>query len=313
MSVLADWLIGIYHFAADRPPGNVPVVDPRPRAVNPWQQNGEVLVSRVSAGKDITASTALSVELLGGLGRAIARGDTVLVKPNFNSPDPVPASTDLAFLRAAVEILLDAGAKVIIGESAGALWRPTRRVLRKLGADDLARDLGVELIAFDDRPADWVRIRIQGDYLESVCMPRAAYEADRLVYLPCMKTHKLARFTGALKLAVGFMHPGERRSLHMGNLEEKAAELSLCWQPELIIMDGRKAFVSGGPDKGRVEEPGILLASGDLVAIDVEAMKTLLAHGAGASLPPNPWHSRQIATATKHGLGASEGGYTVVQ
>lgn len=63
--------------------------------------------------------------------------------------------------------------------------------------------------------------------------------------------------------------------------------MNLCWQPDLIIMDGRKAFVSGGPDKGQVIEPGLLLASADLVAIGIEAMK--------------------------HGLGVAEGQYVVLE
>ena len=171
----------------------------------------------------------------------------------------------------------------------------------------------MQVIAFEDRPNDWVRVRVGGDYLEHVTMPRAAYEADRLIYLPCMKTHQQARFTGALKLAVGFMHPGERRRLHIRHLEEKVAEINLCWQPDLIIMDGRKAFVAGGPDTGEVVEPGVLLASGDLVATDVEAMGILLAHRADNRLPADPWLSTQVTAALRHGLGAGKGEYVVVE
>jgi uncharacterized protein (DUF362 family) len=270
-------------------------------------------VSRVVAGGDLRASVARSLALLGPLELAIERGDRVLVKPNFNSPDPYPASTDLEFLRAVVELLLEAGAKVTIGESSGGIWRPTRKVLGKLGVFELVHQLGVELVVFEDEADDWVRIKIDGDYLSSVTMPRSAYEADKIVYLPCMKTHALARFTGALKLAVGFMHPGERRALHARFLEQKVAEISLCWQPNLIIMDGRKAFVSGGPDKGQLEEPGLVFASGDLVAIDVEAMKALLTYEAKNRLTADPWQSLQIVTALKHGLGVGKGGYIVIE
>jgi uncharacterized protein (DUF362 family) len=182
-----------------------------------------------------------------------------------------------------------------------------------LGVFQLARELGVELVVFEDKSEDWVKIKIGGDYLEAVTMPRAAYEADKIIYLPCMKTHKLARFSGALKLAVGFMHPGERRALHARHLEQKVAEISLCWQPNLVIMDARKAFVSGGPDKGELVEPGLLLASGDLVAIDVEAMKVLLAYKGKNKLIPDPWQSPQIVAALKHGLGAKKGSYVLVE
>ena len=134
-----------------------------------------------------------------------------------------------------------------------------------------------------------------------------------MVYLPCMKTHQLARFSGALKLGMGFVHPGQRRGFHARYLERKLAEISLCWQPNLIIMDGRKAFVSGGPSKGELVEPGIMLASGDLVAIDVEAMKVLLAYEAKNRLIADPWQSPQVVTALEHGLGVGEGGYVLVE
>jgi len=306
-------VVGFCHFAGDRTPRGMPRVSPKPRAPNRWRASGQVLVSRVVVDGDIKAAVARSLGLLGTLSQAINRGDRVLVKPNFNSPDPHPASTDLGFLRAIVELLLEAGARVTIGESSGGLWRPTGKVLRKLGVIELARHLDVELIAFEDSANDWVRVEIGGEYLDTVAVPRCAYEADSMVYIPCMKTHNLARFSGALKLAVGFMHPGERRALHLRHLEQKVAEINLCWQPDLIVMDGRKAFVSGGPDKGELVEPGLVLASGDLIAIDVEAMKVLLSYKGKNRLVSDPWHSSQVATALKHGLGEAAGGYRVIE
>ncbi len=308
-----DKIIGVYHFLSDRTPRNIPLVAPKPHVVNPWRRNGQVLVARVIASRDIRDSIDRAIALLGHLGQAIDRGDKVLVKPNFNSPDPYPGSTDLIFLRAVVELLLEAGTKVTIGESAGGIWRPTRNVFRKLGMFELARYLDVELVAFEDKVNDWVRIKINGYYLDTVTMPRSAYEADKIVYLPGMKTHYIARFSGALKLVVGFMHPGERRTLHARHLEQKVAEISLCWQPNLILMDARKAFLSSGPAKGQLAEPGLVLASGDLVAIDVEAMKVLLTYKAKNRLLADPWQSLQIVTALRHNLGAGKNGYIVVQ
>ncbi len=308
-----DKLVGLYHFMSDKAPKNIPLVEPKPRVVNPWRKNGQALVAKVTAEEDIRLSIDKAIALLGNLGQAISSGDKVLVKPNFNSPDPFPASTDLPFLRAMVEMLLEAGARVSIGESSGGIWRPSRNVFRKLGVYELARNMDVELIAFEDSTTDWVRIKIGGDYLSTVTMPRSAYEADKIVYLPCMKTHSIARFSGALKLAVGFMHPGERRALHARYLQQKIAEISLCWQPDLIVMDGRKAFVSGGPAKGELVEPRLFLASGDLIAIDVEAVKLILTYGANNRLPANPWQLPLIVTALKHGLGVGEGDYIVVE
>lgn len=306
-------VVGLYHFLSDRAPKSSPFVDPKPRTVNPWSRGDQALVSRVMVGDDIGVSVGKSLSLLGRIEQAIDRGDRVLLKPNLNSPDPYPGSTDLGFLRAVLKLLLEAGARVTIGESSGGMWRPTRNVFRKLGIPELVRHFDVELIAFEDRVDDWVRVRVNGDYLHTVSVPRSAYEADKIVYLPCLKTHNLAGFSGALKLAVGFMHPGERRALHARYLPLKIAEISLCWQPDLIIMDGRKAFVSGGPDRGQLAEPGLILASGDLVAIDVEAMKVILSYQARNKLAGDPWQSPQIVTALKHGLGGGKSSYIVVE
>ncbi len=301
---------GIYHFLGDRIPRGLDVVPPKPRRENPFGKDGNAAVSKVSVEQDVRSAIAKSVELIGGLEKVISPGDRVMVKPNFNSPDPYPGSTDLGFLGAVVHLLVEAGARVTVGESAGGIWRPTRKVLEKLGAIRALTELGAEILAFDDNPKDWVTVRIDGDYLREITVPRSAYEADRMVYLPCMKTHAFARFTLSLKLAMGFMHPGQRRGLHVRNLERKVAEINLVWQPDLIIMDGRKAFVSGGPAKGELVEPGIIMASGDLVAIDVEALKILASYGAKNRLLPDPYDSPQIATALRHGLGARE--YEVV-
>jgi uncharacterized protein (DUF362 family) len=306
MTSLVDTVVGLYHLFGDRVPRNIPLVDPKPRTVNPWRSNGQALVAKVMADGDLRSSIDRAITLLGGLGQAIDRGDKVLLKPNFNSPDPYPGSTDLAFLRDVLELLLAAGARITIGESAGGIWRPTRSVFRKLGLSELVRHLDADLVAFEDKADDWVRVKINGYYLDTVTVPRSAYEADKIVYLPCMKTHKYARFSGALKLGVGFMHPGERLALHARNLEQKVAEISLVWQPDLIIMDGRKSFVSGGPEKGELVEPGVIMASGDLVAIDVEALNILASYKAKNRLLPNPYHSPQIVTALRHNLGSKE-------
>jgi uncharacterized protein (DUF362 family) len=312
MSNIADSLQGIYHFIADRTPGSLETVPAKPRKPNIWQQNGMALVSKVKDTGDVKASVTKSIDLIGGIGTLANSGDTIMVKPNFNSPDPPPGSTDIAFLTAVLELLLQTGAKVIVGESSGGMWRPTRKTLSKLGVPKVLAKMGVELIAFDDHPQEWVQIETGGDYLKKVTMPKSAYQATKLVYLPCLKTHSLGRFTMSLKLGMGLIHPGQRMAMHMRDLEQKVVEINLARQPDLIIMDGRKAFVSGGPDKGELVEPGVVMASGDMVAVDVEGLKVLLSYPAKNKLPQNPWDSPQIVTALRHHLGCKEGEYKVL-
>ncbi|MDM8000680.1 MAG: DUF362 domain-containing protein [Dehalococcoidia bacterium] len=312
MADILDSIQGIYHFLTDRIPDGLDTVPAKPRQHNIWRQDGIPVVAKVKDRGDVRSSVSRSLDLIGGIGKLGGKGDTIMVKPNFNSPDPPPGSTDLDFLRAVLELLLQTGARVVVGESSGGMWRPTRKTLDKLGVPQLLSKMGVEMIAFDDHPREWIRVDIRGDYLKTVTMPKSAYEATKLVYLPCLKTHNLGRFTMSLKLGMGLVHPGQRRAIHSGNLEQKAVEINLAWQPHLIIMDGRKAFVSGGPDKGDLVEPGFILASGDMVAIDVEGLKVLLSYRARNRIPQNPWDSPQIVTALRHRLGSKEGEYRVL-
>lgn len=309
---LYDTLLGLYHFMFDRVPKGLDTVPPRARKETPFREDGVVLVSKVKVEGDLRASVAKAVELIGGLEKVVSKSERVMVKPNFNSADPYPGSSDLEFVKVVIRMLTEAGAKVVVGECSGGIWRPTRRVMEKLDAVRQLIDMGAEVIAFDDKERrwDWVRVRVDGDYIREVTVPGSVYEADKIVYLPCMKTHRFARFSLSLKLAIGLVHPGERRRMHMGNLERKTAEFSLALQPDLIIMDGRKSFVSGGPDKGELAEPGVIMASGDLVAIDVEALRILGSYKAKNRLLPNPYDSPQIMSALKHGLGSRE--YKVV-
>ena len=74
--------------------------------------------------------------------------------------------------------------------------------------------------------------------------------------------------------------------------------------PDIIILDGRRCFISGGPDKGEVREPNVILASGDRIAVDVESVRILQSYP-GTSLEEDVWQLRQIRHAVELGLGVS--------
>ncbi|MCP6718063.1 MAG: DUF362 domain-containing protein [Patescibacteria group bacterium] len=75
-------------------------------------------VSKVKVESNLKESVLKAVNEIGGFKKFINRGETVLLKPNFNTADPSPASTDIGFLRAVVELIYECGAKIVmIGDS----------------------------------------------------------------------------------------------------------------------------------------------------------------------------------------------------
>ncbi|MFX1566064.1 MAG: hypothetical protein ACFFCH_08750, partial [Promethearchaeota archaeon] len=73
-------------------------------------QQGKFLVSKVKASTNLRADIEKAVELIGGFDTLIQPGDLVTIKPNMNTADPYPASSDANFIQALGEALLAAGA-----------------------------------------------------------------------------------------------------------------------------------------------------------------------------------------------------------
>jgi len=260
------------------------------------------------ADADVKASVKNLVGELGGFGKFVKPGETVLIKPNYNTADASPASTSLDFLQAAVELCFEAGAgKVIVGESSMFSMFDhsdfTRNTLCEACVYDLEKlAIKPEVYIFDEH--DWVKKKIpEGKYLKKVSVPKLMDEVDRIILLPCCKTHHIAQYTGALKIIVGFMKPTERIKLHTGDkVPEKVVEMNIIYKPDLIIMDARKCFISGGPAKGEVREPGLLLASESRVAVDLEAVKLIQGYSGNSLEGIEPEAVRQIKYAIELGI-----------
>jgi len=226
---------------------------------------------------------------LGGLQSFVTPHDRVLLKPNFNTADPFPASTDIAFLKAVVELVYKQNPKqVIIGESSTFRLR-AKDVMRKLGVYDFQKTYP-ELVIHDFNDGKWVKKSIpNGKYLKKASIPEILDQVDKIILLPCCKTHSIGKFTGSIKLAVGFMRPRERLSMHIRKVQEKIAELNTLYNPDLIIMDARKCFINKGPSKGTIENPNTILASYDRIAIDIEGIKIIQSYKGNslADIKPN--------------------------
>jgi uncharacterized protein (DUF362 family) len=273
-------------------------------------RNGKVLVSKVAAKGDVKADIVRAVDMIGGFGKVIDKGDEVLLKPNYNSADSPPASTDPLFLKAMVESLFEHGAgKVVVGESS---WQAlaTRKALKQVNVLNVLKDTGAEISFFDEEK--YVKVDVEGKYLKHVSLAERAMQADKLVYSCCMKTHFRADFSLSLKLAFGFTKKSERMGFHIRHLKEKLVDLNLIVHPNVIVMDGRKCFITGGPFSGEVRNPNLILASGDRVAMDVESIKVIEGFE-DSKLKDNPWSYTQIRHAVSLGLGVrSEDEYAVV-
>jgi uncharacterized protein (DUF362 family) len=280
---------------------------PRLQNAPAGNENRTPLVYRLGSAGDLGLTATGLENLLGVHYRKLIEGRKVLIKFNLNTANPYPAAVDPLMLRALVDLLLNLGAReVSAGDCCATRLLPTRTQVKKAGLRE-ALNGRAKLICFDDLP--WVTVPIEGRYLKSITVPRAALDAETIIALANLKTHCHAVYTGALKLAVGFMHPLERAPLHQNHLQEKVAEINLALQSDLYLIDARTAMISGGPDIGRTAAAETILVGDNPLALDLEAYKLL--HGLKVkndcldSFSADPFSLAQLRHARDIGIGGS--------
>lgn len=243
-------------------------------------------VVALGRGEDRLTATRIAVEAAGGLG-FIGPGDTVLVKPNACCPDPHPATTSPEMLSAVLALVREREpGRLLVGDQTFFI-QDTLSNMGRTGLDAAAREGADELIAFDDAE----RVAVRGPELrhfpDGYRVPAVVGEVDHVINLACVKTHRLARFTMGLKNAIGLVDPDGRRHYHgrrrregYGVFAAMIAEMALAMDPALTLLEGVRAFVTGGPSEGDVVEPDLVVASTDRVAADLVGLAVLRHHGA---------------------------------
>jgi uncharacterized protein (DUF362 family) len=241
-------------------------------------------------------------------------GKTVFIKPNFNSSDPAPASTHPDSLRTLTLKLLEMEAlEIAIGDRSG--MGLTQRVMQELGVFELAEELGVAVVNFNQLAAeDWQICTPPGSHWEQgFPVARPCLQAEALVQVCCLKTHRYGgHFSMSLKNSIGMVAaviPGGDHDfmaeLHACSRQRSMiAEVNTAYAPALIVLDGVEAFTTAGPEKGKKVSPEVVLAGTDRIAIDAVGVALLRHFGTTAEVHRGAiFEQEQIARAVELGLG----------
>ncbi len=278
----------------------------QPLSDNPFRSGSRSLVAIVH-GENVPRMVERAVDLIGGMSRLGVAGARTLVKPNVVWSEPPPATTDPRVVRAVASLAkAHRPASLAVGDMSAVMSLPTRPHLEKTGIAEVAREVGAEVLAFDE--GEWVKVQPpRVDYAKTVYVAKAAYEAERLISVPVIKTHRSASFSCALKNTVGCVH-GKNKPWMYGSdgWEPAVAELNMAVRSHLFVVDGLQSMVHGGPWSGEAVPTRIILASGDPIATDVVALGTIRAFGRWKMVTTKGvWDQVQIRRAIALGLGAT--------
>jgi len=219
----------------------------------------------------VDAAVGEALGLLGGLERFVRRGDRVLVKPNLiaGHPPEHAATTHPQVLDALLARLCDLGARPSIGDGPAFDW--LARVAERCGIAAVARKYDAPLVEFS-APVSVASAR--PEVLKRFAVARAVAEADVVINLPKLKSHRQLGFTGATKNLYGCM-PGKRKAyFHFarGNDDRDFARVIAAFAytvaPTLNLADAVVAMERDGPLGGDPRPLGALVASADPAAVD---------------------------------------------
>jgi len=226
----------------------------------------------VAEGEDPRLLVRKSVEALGGIGRFVAPGEVVLIKPNIGwdrTPEQA-ANTNPQVVAEVVRLCRAAGAgKVIVTD---ASCNDPRRCFSRSGIAEAARAEGAEVVLPEDQFLKKVNL---GRSLGSWLVLEPLLSADKVINIPIAKHHSLTGVTLGMKNWIGIVS-GPRNRLHQ-DIHTSLVDLADVARPALTIIDAYRILVRNGPTGGSfsdVELKKTLIASTDPVAADAYAAKT---------------------------------------
>jgi uncharacterized protein (DUF362 family) len=243
-------------------------------------------------------------------------GSEIALKANYNSADPPPASTHIDTLDVlCTAILSEKPKRLTLVERSG--MGNTRSVLQEREVIGLANKRGFSVIVLDELDrTGWREIQAPGlHWSRGFFIASIVAQADRVVQTCCLKTHRFGgHFTLSLKNSVGLIAKRVPKLNYdfMGELHSSPnqrlmiAEINKFYRTDLIVMDAAEGFATGGPDKGKLIHPEVIIAGTDRVAIDAVGVALLRSFGTMHDVMEGRiFEQEQIARAAQLGVGVA--------
>jgi uncharacterized protein (DUF362 family) len=213
---------------------------------------------------------------LGGIGRYVKRGQTVMIKPNasWGTEPERGATTTPALVGRVIEHCLEAGAKRVYVVD-HTIDSPNRAYdNNEIGR--AAKEGGGRIVPANSR-SYYQEVQIPGARkLKTVHAHEQVMEADVIINIPILKHHGSTRITSALKNLMGLVW--DRWYYHAHDLHRCIAEFPLLRTPTLNIVDAHTVMMSGGPRgssyRAELKVKRMQIISSDIVAADAAAAKT---------------------------------------
>jgi uncharacterized protein (DUF362 family) len=273
------------------------------RFVDGGPMKSRVAITTAATYEQAESAVEEAIELLGGPHTICKSEDVVMIKPNMIFPkDPdLAETTHPAVVAALIRVLKKTGATIKVGEQAA--WHfDTEEAFDVTGIRKAALEAGA------DEVVNWeqdnrVAVRVPDPRsIQSADLPASVMEADVFIHVPKMKTNYMySNATLAIKGLIGLLGNKDRGIFHrtIAEMGWATCDLAKAIAPKhrLTLIDGITGMEGGGPHAGLKVEPGVILASRDMVAVEAVGCAIMGFH---------PLESPGVQVAMKADLGTGE-------
>jgi len=216
------------------------------------------------------------IKALGGLGRFVKKGKTVLVKPNIGW-DKTPsegATTNPDLVGRIVAAACEAGAKKVY--CFDHTCNREEDCYQRSGVAAAVKKNGGEMRSGADRKSYRQAVIPGAQVLKGALVHTLFFDCDVVINAPVLKSHGGGRMTAALKNHMGVVW--DRRYWHGNGLHRCIAEFPLLRKPDLNVVDAFLVMMENGPYGGTTDDldmKKMQLLSADPVLVDTAAAKVL--------------------------------------
>jgi uncharacterized protein (DUF362 family) len=218
-------------------------------------------------GESPGALAKAAVETLGGMGKFVAKGDVVMIKPNigWDRTPELAACTNPEIVQALVELAFAAGAKTVTVMD--NTTNQAQRCYIRSGIQAAAKAAGADVPFVNPRRVK--KMAVRGVWLKEWDVIQDFVEADKVINVPIVKHHSLCRATIGMKNWLGAI--GDPRNQLHQRLDEAMVDLAAFFKPALTVLDAYRILVRNGPQGGRPSDTKLLktvVAGTDAAAVD---------------------------------------------
>lgn len=194
----------------------------------------------------------------------ITPGGDVSLKVNLGWDVFMPgAVTSPWVLEGVVRTIRDYVGRIYVVESDQVLVSADK-ALQCSGIGEMCRRLGVKWVNMSRLQE--VAVSLEDGYVfKSVMVPEILLRTE-VITIPVMKTHNKTVITGSLKNQWGCI--GKLRHNYHPVVHQAIADVNRAVHPRFAVMDGTVGMEGNAPKSGRPRIADLILASGDLVALD---------------------------------------------